>query len=180
MNDNSLDRVKEIKGEMLMVWASRTRISRARPPDRYDAVTDAGVNFTWHEFNGQHAFLRDEGARYDPELARLCYGMAIRPVPADAHAGHRIGAASRAAVDGTGDNDTLTMSGTIGTIPSGNIPCMNGPRRGDRIGAVVSLLGRAFSRQSPRSADSIQVAAPARPAHGQHWLGQRAGRLLGA
>ena len=35
------------------------------------------ANFTWHEFNGQHAFLRDEGPRYDPELAIICYTMAI-------------------------------------------------------------------------------------------------------
>ena len=32
----------------------------------YDAMTDAGLNFTWHEFNGQHAFLRDEGAALRP------------------------------------------------------------------------------------------------------------------
>ena len=43
----------------------------------HDALADAGLNFTWHEFNGQHAFLRDEGPRYDPELARLGYGLAL-------------------------------------------------------------------------------------------------------
>jgi hypothetical protein len=32
-------------------------------------------HFQWHEVNGQHAFLRDEGARYDPALAYLCYGL---------------------------------------------------------------------------------------------------------
>ena len=35
------------------------------------------MNFTWHEFNGQHAFIRDEGPRYDPELARLCLGLVL-------------------------------------------------------------------------------------------------------
>ena len=30
---------------------------------------------TWHEFNGQHAFMRDEGHRYDPALAHQCYAM---------------------------------------------------------------------------------------------------------
>ena len=30
----------------------------------------SGVDFTWHEFNAQHAFLRDEGPRYDPVLAQ--------------------------------------------------------------------------------------------------------------
>jgi carboxymethylenebutenolidase len=33
------------------------------------------VNFQWIEVNGQHAFLRDEGPRYDPTLARLCMGF---------------------------------------------------------------------------------------------------------
>jgi carboxymethylenebutenolidase len=43
----------------------------------YNALADAGTNFTWHEFNGQHAFLRDEGLRYDPELALKSYGLAL-------------------------------------------------------------------------------------------------------
>jgi carboxymethylenebutenolidase len=33
--------------------------------------------FTWHEFNAAHAFLRDEGPRYDPALALLSYRMVI-------------------------------------------------------------------------------------------------------
>jgi carboxymethylenebutenolidase len=35
------------------------------------------VNFTWHEVNGQHAFIRDEGPRYDPVLAGQCLGTAL-------------------------------------------------------------------------------------------------------
>jgi carboxymethylenebutenolidase len=41
------------------------------------ALEAAGTNFTWHEFNGAHAFLRDEGYRYDPELALQSYGLAL-------------------------------------------------------------------------------------------------------
>ena len=41
------------------------------------ALNAAGTNFTWHEFNGAHAFLRDEGYRYDPELAFQSYGLAL-------------------------------------------------------------------------------------------------------
>jgi carboxymethylenebutenolidase len=41
------------------------------------ALSAAGTNFTWHEFNGAHAFLRDEGYRYDPELAYIGLGLAI-------------------------------------------------------------------------------------------------------
>ena len=42
----------------------------------YDALDAAGVWFTWHEFNAAHAFLRDEGERYDPACARLAIGLA--------------------------------------------------------------------------------------------------------
>ena len=41
------------------------------------ALNAAGTNFTWHELNGAHAFMRDEGARYDPELALQCYQLAL-------------------------------------------------------------------------------------------------------
>jgi carboxymethylenebutenolidase len=78
MNDNTLDRMKEIKAEMLMIWGKQDpHIPREGRQLVYNSMVDAGINFTWHEFNGQHAFLRDEGARYDPELARICYGLTI-------------------------------------------------------------------------------------------------------
>jgi len=44
----------------------------------YAELAAADANFTWHEFNGAHAFLRDEGLRYDPELAHLTLGMAVQ------------------------------------------------------------------------------------------------------
>jgi carboxymethylenebutenolidase len=43
----------------------------------YNALSDAGTYFQWHEFNAQHAFLRDEGPRYDPAAARICYDMVL-------------------------------------------------------------------------------------------------------
>ncbi len=43
----------------------------------YNALSDAGVYFHWHEFNAAHAFLRDEGPRYDPAEARICYDMVL-------------------------------------------------------------------------------------------------------
>ena len=78
MNDDSLARVKELKAEMLMVWGRQDpHVPREGRAMVYNALSDAGVNFTWHEFNGQHAFLRDEGARYDPELALQSYVLAL-------------------------------------------------------------------------------------------------------
>jgi carboxymethylenebutenolidase len=77
-SDNSLDRMKEIPGEMLMIWGRQDpHVPREGRQLIYNAMSDARVYFTWHEFNGQHAFLRDEGARYDPELARIGYDLAI-------------------------------------------------------------------------------------------------------
>ncbi len=76
VHDNSLDRMGEIKGELLMVWGRQDpHIPGEGRALVYSAMTAAGINFTWHEFNGQHAFLRDEGPRYDPELARLSYDL---------------------------------------------------------------------------------------------------------
>jgi carboxymethylenebutenolidase len=78
MNDNTLDRMKEIQAEMLMIWGRQDpHVPREGRALVYNAMTDAGVRFTWAEFNGQHAFLRDEGPRYDPELAVKGYGLAL-------------------------------------------------------------------------------------------------------
>ncbi|MBW8864625.1 MAG: dienelactone hydrolase family protein [Verrucomicrobia bacterium] len=78
MSDNSLDRIKEIKGELLMIWGRQDpHVPRECRAIVYNALADAATNFTWHEFNGQHAFLRDEGPRYDPALALQSYAMAL-------------------------------------------------------------------------------------------------------
>jgi carboxymethylenebutenolidase len=78
MKDDSLARAGEIKGELLHIWGrqdphvpfeGRTLI-RAR-------LEEAGVRYQWHEVNGAHAFLRDEGPRYDAALARQCYGLVL-------------------------------------------------------------------------------------------------------
>jgi carboxymethylenebutenolidase len=43
----------------------------------YKALQESGVLFSWHELNAEHAFMRDEGARYDAEVARMCMGIAL-------------------------------------------------------------------------------------------------------
>jgi carboxymethylenebutenolidase len=78
MNDNTLDRMQDINAEMLMIWGRQDpHIPGEGRQLIYKAMADAKLTFTWHEFNGQHAFMRDEGPRYDPELARICYGLVI-------------------------------------------------------------------------------------------------------
>jgi carboxymethylenebutenolidase len=76
--DDSLARAGEIEGELLMLWGRQDPHvpdeGRARIQAR---LRDAARNFSWHEFNAAHAFLRDEGPRYDPALALLSYRMVI-------------------------------------------------------------------------------------------------------
>jgi len=78
MQDDSLERAGEIQGELLMIWG---RQDPHIPLEGRMAVlarlNEVETRFTWHEVNGAHAFLRDEGVRYDPELARQCYGLAL-------------------------------------------------------------------------------------------------------
>ena len=76
--DDSLQRAGDIKGELLMIWG---RQDPHIPTEGRMAVlarlNEVGARLNWHEVNGAHAFLRDEGARYDPELARQCMGLAL-------------------------------------------------------------------------------------------------------
>lgn len=76
MHDNSLQRAVEIKGEVLQIFGRQDphvplegrNLIRAR-------LEEANLNFQWHEVNGAHAFMRDEGPRYDAALAYQCYGL---------------------------------------------------------------------------------------------------------
>jgi carboxymethylenebutenolidase len=79
MSDNSLARVPEVRGELMMVWGRQDpHIPAEGRRTIYDTLTAAGTRFTWHEFNGEHAFMRDEGPRYDPALALMLNAMACQ------------------------------------------------------------------------------------------------------
>jgi carboxymethylenebutenolidase len=76
--DDSLQRAAEIRGELLMVWGRQDpHVPREGRRLVHDALDDAGVRFSWLEVNAQHAFLRDEGPRYDPALAEHAYALAF-------------------------------------------------------------------------------------------------------
>jgi len=76
--DDSLARAGEIKGELLMIWGRQDpHVPLEGRKKIYDTLCQKNLNFTWHEFNAQHAFLRDEGPRYDPALALQCYSMTL-------------------------------------------------------------------------------------------------------
>ena len=67
--DDSMARAAEIKGELLHIWGRQDPHvpleGRRQILARLDEV---GANYQWIEVNGAHAFMRDEGYRYDPEL----------------------------------------------------------------------------------------------------------------
>jgi carboxymethylenebutenolidase len=78
MNDDSLLRAGDIKGELLMIWG---RQDPHVPLEGRNAVharlEEVGASFQWLEVNGAHAFMRDEGPRYDASLQRQCFDLAI-------------------------------------------------------------------------------------------------------
>lgn len=77
-NDDTLDRMGEIQGEMLMGWGRQDpHVPRTGRQLIYNAMNDAEITLQWHEFNGAHAFLRDEGPRYDPALARMAFALIL-------------------------------------------------------------------------------------------------------
>jgi carboxymethylenebutenolidase len=76
--DDTLDRINDLKAEMLMIWGRQDpHIPLEGRRIVYDALTAANIPFTWHEVTGQHAFIRDEGPRYDADLARQCMVLGI-------------------------------------------------------------------------------------------------------
>lgn len=75
---DTLSRAKEIQGELLMVFGRQDpHVPYEGRVKILDALHQSGILFSWHEFNAVHAFLRDEGDRYDPSAARLGYQLVL-------------------------------------------------------------------------------------------------------
>lgn len=78
MNDDSLERAGEIGGELLMIWGRQDPHVPLEGRRLIQAALDAaGTRYQWHEWNGAHAFARDEGHRYDPVLAGQGFGLCL-------------------------------------------------------------------------------------------------------
>lgn len=75
--DDSLARMAELKAEALFVFGRQDPHvpfdGRQAIRARLEAV---GARYEWHEVNAAHAFLRDEGPRYDPVLFVQAMGWA--------------------------------------------------------------------------------------------------------
>ncbi len=68
--NDSLSRSKDIEGEVILVFGKQDPhvplVGRQQLLQHFQGL---GLNYQWFEVNAQHAFMRDEGERYDPELA---------------------------------------------------------------------------------------------------------------
>lgn len=80
-SDDSLQRAKDIKGELVMIFGKR---DNHVPPEGRDLIRktlhEAGVTFSFYEVAwAQHAFIRDElsKGRYDPAIAGICFQMLL-------------------------------------------------------------------------------------------------------
>lgn len=80
MADDSLERAKrgDIGGELLMIFGRQDpHIPYEGRNQVRDALETSGINYQWLEFNAAHAFIRDEGPRYNPALAQQCLGLSL-------------------------------------------------------------------------------------------------------
>ena len=77
-HDDSLARMGDLKAQTLFVFGRQDphvpfagrEIIRAR-------LETVGARYEWHEVNAAHAFLRDEGPRYDPALFMQALGWML-------------------------------------------------------------------------------------------------------
>lgn len=74
----TLARLSEIKAELLLVFGDTDpHVPAAARGVIRSALQASGVRHTYLELPGEHAFMRDEGARYDPEMADRVFAEAI-------------------------------------------------------------------------------------------------------
>jgi carboxymethylenebutenolidase len=77
-SDNSLARMDELKAEAMFVWGRQDPHVPFEGRETIRArLQEVGAIYEWHEVNAQHAFLRDEGPRYDPALFLQAVGWML-------------------------------------------------------------------------------------------------------
>src|SRR5262245_32961962 len=75
----TLGEAKEIRGELLVVFgAADPHIPEEGRRKIAGALAAAGVKHRIHLAPGEHAFMRDEGNRYDPEASDEVWAMTVR------------------------------------------------------------------------------------------------------
>jgi len=72
--NDSFSRAKDIDAQLMMVFGKQDpHVPAAGREKLYRHFQALALNFQWCEVNAQHAFMRDEGERYDPALAIEMY-----------------------------------------------------------------------------------------------------------
>jgi carboxymethylenebutenolidase len=67
--DDSLARMADLRAETMFVWGRQDpHVPFAGRETIRARLEEVGARYEWYEVNAQHAFLRDEGPRYDPAL----------------------------------------------------------------------------------------------------------------
>ncbi len=75
--NDSFSRAGDIAGEIFLVFGKQDpHVPFSGRNEMYQHFENVGLNFNWLEVNAQHAFMRDEGERYDPALALEMYSKA--------------------------------------------------------------------------------------------------------
>jgi carboxymethylenebutenolidase len=72
----TLARAPEIKGDLLLIFGTRD----PHTPETGRQVVRRGVrdnNVTWLEYDAEHAFGRDIGPRYDPEITDEAFAQTV-------------------------------------------------------------------------------------------------------
>jgi carboxymethylenebutenolidase len=74
----SLARAGEIRGKLLMVFGTEDpHVPEAGRATIDRELRDAGVDYSMKLYPSEHAFMRDEGPRYDPEVTDQAFGDMI-------------------------------------------------------------------------------------------------------
>jgi carboxymethylenebutenolidase len=74
----SLERASEIRGELLMVFGTKDpHVPEEGRAKIKNELERAGTNFKISLYPAEHAFMRDEGPRYDSEIADQSWGEMI-------------------------------------------------------------------------------------------------------
>lgn len=77
-SDDSLARMAELRAETVFVFGRQdSHVPFAGRETIRARLEQVGATYEWHEVNAQHAFLRDEGPRYDPALFATATSWAL-------------------------------------------------------------------------------------------------------
>jgi carboxymethylenebutenolidase len=74
----SLQRAGDIRGKLLLVWGTLDpHIPEDGRSKIEETLRESNNNFSQRLYEAEHAFMRDEGPRYDPEAADQAFGEMV-------------------------------------------------------------------------------------------------------